>query len=268
MGTRRKRCRRAGCQELPFVGGLCRVHGTDDAREEVLRSRAVQVLHHGLSADAPPFKPEFADELRRVGPWWRRACDVANTVRVHKKLPLDEAEYAVEWCISLAKAILQANDQAIAGHTHFPELEAVRSWVWERFENLERGYGSNGHARDAQQTPAMTNAREGTSSPDPGAHDRQVLEVACSILRQLGTERAGAVSGEGESAALIRQRDLQGLADRLLWNLTLPGLPPIGMISGLDLGLLESLLEDQDQPRTHKQALRALLDLLERRGWG
>lgn len=103
---------------------------------------------------------------------------------------------------------------------------------------------------------------------DTVAHDRQVLEVACSILRQLAAERAGAVSGEGESAALIRQRDLQGLADRLQWNLSLPGLPPIGMISGLDLGLLETLLEDPDQARTHKQALQALLDLLERRGWG
>ncbi|MHB0962097.1 MAG: hypothetical protein ACYC5V_02685 [Gemmatimonadaceae bacterium] len=114
----------------------------------------------------------------------------------------------------------------------------------------------------------MTNTREETSSPDPGAHDRQVLEIACAILRQLAAERAGAVSGDGESAALIRQRDLQGLAERLQSNLTLPGLPSIGMISGLDLGLLESLLEDPNQPRTHKKSLRALLDLLERRGWG
>ncbi|MHB0962096.1 MAG: hypothetical protein ACYC5V_02680 [Gemmatimonadaceae bacterium] len=115
----------------------------------MLRDRAVQVLHHGLPADAPPLKPEFADELRRIIPWWHRACDVVNTQRAHKQLPLDEAAYAVEWCISLAKAILQANDQVIAGHTHIPELEAVRSWVWAKFENLERGYRSNGQARDA-----------------------------------------------------------------------------------------------------------------------
>lgn len=87
--------------------------------------------------------------MRQVGPWWRLACDVSNTERAHKKLPLDEAECAVEWCIKLAKAVLYANDQALAGQTNYPELETVRIWVWERFKNLEHGLRSNGLPRSA-----------------------------------------------------------------------------------------------------------------------
>jgi hypothetical protein len=59
----------------------------------------------------------------------------------------DEAEYAIEWCIALAKEIVDAEIAFRKGTPSSYSLESTREWVWERFHNLEKGIMSNGIKR-------------------------------------------------------------------------------------------------------------------------
>jgi hypothetical protein len=60
----------------------------------------------------------------------------------------EEAEFAMEWCITFAQEIVDAERAARKGNPA-PSLhmESTRQWVRERFRNLERGLMSNGVPR-------------------------------------------------------------------------------------------------------------------------
>lgn len=70
-----------------------------------------------------------------------------NGQRGTKEMPLGEAEYAIDWCISLARELLDAEDAIAMGKKASSSLEITRAWVNERFENLESGRVSNGLPR-------------------------------------------------------------------------------------------------------------------------
>jgi hypothetical protein len=70
-----------------------------------------------------------------------------NLRRGTKNLPLSEAEYAIDWCIALAKELLSAEDALAIGNKPSSSLEITRGWVNERFENLNADFTSNGLPR-------------------------------------------------------------------------------------------------------------------------
>lgn len=148
MGRKRQDvCAKWRCHKPPFLGGLCKEHHQQDQQETQRRHDAADALHRGV-VDGSVFQTDaLRQELDRLRKWWYTACDAVNYSRPHSVLK-DEAEYAVEWCIALAKELVDAERAARLGRleVHY-SLEYTREWVWERFNNLERGLMSNGIAR-------------------------------------------------------------------------------------------------------------------------
>lgn len=95
------------------------------------------------------------------------------------------------------------------------------------------------------------------------ADESKIVERAVAELLKIAAEGEGSSHAGGESGALLRQRDLRGLADRLMTASD----HEFFLISGLDLGLLESLIEEPDQRRGRRLVLTRMRDLLQRRGW-
>lgn len=130
--------------------GLCAAHFEEEHRERVLHDQAVAILHGRPINGGLALRGEFDAELRRLRQRWWRACDAVNSARAQPSMPLEEAEYAVAWCIRLAEALLIANEAALAGQDRHPDIAFARTWVWERFENLDRGLQSNRLPRDSE----------------------------------------------------------------------------------------------------------------------
>jgi hypothetical protein len=63
-------------------------------------------------------------------------------------MPLDEADYATEWCITLAEEIVKAEHQIAKSQAIPTSFEVARQWVWERLRNLDAGLRSNGRPRE------------------------------------------------------------------------------------------------------------------------
>ena len=139
-------CSKYGCKEPPYLGGLCKAHNEENRHKEVRRDAAIHALHFGSIDGSYPKNAELHEELEKIRKWWHRACDAVNYGRVDDVL-LDEAEYALKWCISLAQEIVDAE---IAYRTDASVSESfayTKQWVWERFQNLEAGLMSNGIER-------------------------------------------------------------------------------------------------------------------------
>ena len=66
-------------------------------------------------------------------------------------MPLDEAEYATEWCISLAQEIVDAQRALTAGTSFQSRWELNAHRFVERLENLEAGLTSNGMPREKRE---------------------------------------------------------------------------------------------------------------------
>jgi hypothetical protein len=142
-------CREPRCDEAVHLGGLCQKHHEEDSRRSRRRDAAVGALHTLIIDGRLPEGPGLREELLNLRPWWDRACDAVQTNRGSQLMPLDEAEFALEWCISLAQEIVDAELAVRSGRTIENSLGYTREWVWERFKNLEAGRRSNGLARDA-----------------------------------------------------------------------------------------------------------------------
>lgn len=140
-------CSRPGCDLAPHLGGLCEQHNLEHEREKEKRTRALDALHRRLPDVSAQYAGELADEWRVLHSRWDRVCNVVNGQRGTKSLPLSDAEYAIDWCIALAKELLSAEDALATGKKPPSSLEITRGWVNERFENLEAGFMSNGLPR-------------------------------------------------------------------------------------------------------------------------
>ncbi|MFH2125986.1 MAG: hypothetical protein ABIK12_05685 [Pseudomonadota bacterium] len=141
-----KKCIKHHCYEKPYCGGFCRKHYEGHLIEENLYNGALEALHEGTIEGHYPKNAELQDELIRIQEWWFRACRSENYNMVDDILQ-DEAKYAVEWCISLAKEIVRAEIAFRNGQAFPLSLERTREWVWDRFHNLEIGLMSNGVER-------------------------------------------------------------------------------------------------------------------------
>lgn len=142
-------CRHPDCERSPHLGGLCKVHHEEKRSEEELRSEAVRSLHWITVDDALPTNELVREELLRIHKWWREVCDTLNHGRRHPVLR-DEVEYAKDWCIRLAEQLVLFERAVRSGKApgELPfTLEHTRQWVWERFDNLNKGLMSNGVRR-------------------------------------------------------------------------------------------------------------------------
>jgi choline dehydrogenase-like flavoprotein len=142
-----RRCRVSGCPEDPYLGGLCKAHHEKDAVHDRRRDAAVHALHTAMINDRLPDDPTLREELFQLREWWNRACLAVQAQRSGHLMPLDEAEYALEWSISLAQEIVDAEIAVRNGRPVGKSLDATRDWVWGRFRNLEAGLQSNGVPR-------------------------------------------------------------------------------------------------------------------------
>ncbi len=145
MRKKLPQCKKPRCDELAEIGGFCQMHYDEHLEEERLNSLAVQTLHGGVHAYVIT-DSNLRDEFHKLQRWWSTACHAVN-IQVKDTILMDEGRYAVEWCISLAKEIILADQALKAGKAVSPSLDYTRGWVWDRFSNLEAGLMSNGVMR-------------------------------------------------------------------------------------------------------------------------
>lgn len=158
MARKEKRCGRYGCPSNPHLAGLCKEHYDEQVEKERRREGALTALHRGLIAERLPENPNLREELFRLRDWWFRICHAVNYDRKDTLLG-DEAQYAVEWCISLAQEIVDAEIAFRAGSMPSPSIQGTREWVWDRFRNLEAGLRSNGISRSPVEEKTLGNFR-------------------------------------------------------------------------------------------------------------
>jgi len=146
MSKKIPHCRHSRCDKEGRFAGLCDEHYAEHLEEKRQHDEAVYVLHHGLLENQPFQKEAVAEEFRRIRKWWDRACDSVNYGREDEILR-DEAQYALDWCISLTRQIIQEEIAFRQGNDYSLPWNNTRDWVWERFANLESGLMSNGRPR-------------------------------------------------------------------------------------------------------------------------
>ena len=150
MGKAKKlTCRKGRCKEPPFLGGLCKAHHEEDHAKELARRAAIEALTTLTIDGKLPHKSGLKDELLKAARWWDRACMALRSERQDSVLK-DETEYATEWCIAIANAIIQEETSFRAGREPDATTLYLKKLSWERFENLEAGLMSNGVKRPAR----------------------------------------------------------------------------------------------------------------------
>jgi hypothetical protein len=143
-------CRAYDCEEPPYLGGLCEKHHEEKSKKERRRNAAIDALHY-LTIDGEYLEnSSLQEKLLNIKKWWDRACISVNH-RITDNILLDEANYALEWCIALAQEIVDA-ELAYRKNKDVPEnlqyvLQHTEDMVLDRFKNLEAGLMSNGVAR-------------------------------------------------------------------------------------------------------------------------
>lgn len=154
MAPRRKRpptCLVHGCEESPFLGGYCKQHHEERAQAEREQNEAKTIICDSTVDDGPVTDVALKEELERLKTWW---YDAVDALRFHseKRVPKEEAELALSWCLSLAKEMVKAERLRRQGDQTDPyALFSTRHWVWERFNSLEAGLRSNGVPRKKEQ---------------------------------------------------------------------------------------------------------------------
>lgn len=147
MRNRKKGCRVYGCSEEVYLGGLCRKHVKEERLEAQRETAAMRALESLTIGGRLPDDLTLREELAQLREWWDRASIVVQTKREDELMPADEAKYALQWCIALAKEIVDAELALRDGRAVSASLGATRAWVWERFRNLTAGLRSNGLPR-------------------------------------------------------------------------------------------------------------------------
>jgi len=145
-------CRKRNCREIPLLNGFCKAHHEEDLARRELEDDAVQLLHRSTINEQGISEPTLKAELTRIQKWWERACSAINSERSDPILR-DETTVASEWCIALAKTIITSERAHRKGTPDFHDFEMTREWVWDRFNNLEKGLMSNGIPRPQRYTP-------------------------------------------------------------------------------------------------------------------
>jgi hypothetical protein len=142
-------CRMNHCNKEPHSLGLCKEHYEQYIRDKNLQEEAIEALHKAHIDGALPTNPAIREQLFEIRKWWLKACDALNHNRTDDVL-CDETEYALDWCISLAKEIIAAERALNSGQQPSHLLEQTSKQVYQKFSNLEKGLMSNSLARSAR----------------------------------------------------------------------------------------------------------------------
>jgi hypothetical protein len=118
------------------MGGLCRVHYDDESRRTHLHEAAITTLHTG-EVEGALVDGTLREDLEQLRDRWFVVCDVVNSGRGKDLVPLEHAEYAKEWCISLAEQIVEAQWAITVGETVASTFKFTKSWVWKRLHDIE-----------------------------------------------------------------------------------------------------------------------------------
>ena len=141
-------CSMLNCNRDALLGGLCKDHHDESEQRRLRREAALRALHAGVVDGKQIEDATLRDEFFRIRVWWFDVCRSIQNSRDVGHIPLDEAPYAVEWCISLVQEIIDADGAIRIGKRVSDKLEGTRFWVWGRFENLQKGLHSNGTPRE------------------------------------------------------------------------------------------------------------------------
>lgn len=140
-------CLKFGCDEPPYLGGLCEEHHNQEESRQTRRMYGRDLLLKSVVDGRILSNKELQLELSRLQRWWDRACRSVNFNRTDPLLQ-DEAEYAIEWCLSISASIVEEERIFRQQSELEPSLRLAREQVWMRFTNLEAGLMSNGIPRD------------------------------------------------------------------------------------------------------------------------
>lgn len=146
MGKKKSVCFEYRCHEPPHIGGRCSKHHEEQKRKQRDREDALEALNNVKVDGSSPSNSSLQEQLFDIRKWWFRACD-ALAYRRTDSILRDEAEYAQEWCIALAKEIVTAERAVRSGKGPDFMLEHTSKMVYERFSNMEKGLMSNGVPR-------------------------------------------------------------------------------------------------------------------------
>jgi hypothetical protein len=119
------------------MGGLCRVHYDEESRRTQLHEAAITALHTGEVEGMYLVDETLREDLQQLRDRWFVVCDVVISGRGRDLVPLEHAEYAKEWCISLAEQIVEAQRAITVGKTVASTFEFTKSWVWKRLHDIE-----------------------------------------------------------------------------------------------------------------------------------
>lgn len=136
-------CRQEHCDKEPYSLGFCEEHYQILDQERKLRTDAIHALHTAQIDGELPTTTELREQLFEIRSWWSKACDSINHQRIDPILK-DEAADASEWCIALTKEIVAAERANKSGQPPNNKLLHTNKWVYDRFNNLEKGLRSNG----------------------------------------------------------------------------------------------------------------------------
>jgi len=148
MKQKKYTCKKDGCTQAPYLGGLCRDHHKENEVRRRLHDDALAALHAGIVDGELPSDQRLREELDRLRDCWSGICTVVQKQRNTPTMPLDEADYAIDWCISLAQEIVKAQREILAGKDVAASLGFTQQWVWQRLQNLNAGLRSNGTRRE------------------------------------------------------------------------------------------------------------------------
>ena len=114
-------------------------------KEEQAKSRremeARELLFRSVVNNEPLQSPALREELSQLQDWWQRSVRELQSPGSDPALQ-HEAQFASEWCISLADVIVE--EERVGTLAKSLQRERTREWVWRRFGNLDSGLMSNG----------------------------------------------------------------------------------------------------------------------------
>jgi len=150
MSKKKRTCINYDCTNELYMAGYCEEHYKEYISNKERREAAIQTLQCSIN-NAPPTDKNLSEELERLCEWWSRVCSVLNNNRGTELMPLDEAKYAKEWCITLAQKIIDDELAFQSGKQIDNSYDLNRERLWNRFKNLEKGLTSNGVEREIKR---------------------------------------------------------------------------------------------------------------------
>lgn len=132
-------CHITSCFEEIFSGGLCEEHHQEYLRKTKSNEAAREALFTLAVEGRIPDDSILRDELSRLRRWCDKACNAIRIGHDVDGMPFAYAEAAYDWCIALAREIVDAEIAFRNGKPANNSLAVTRLWVWENFQYLENG---------------------------------------------------------------------------------------------------------------------------------